>query len=352
MVTVFNAVHPPETLALECANVTKAFDGHMVVQHASLVTEKGKLLALLGPSTSGKTTTLRMIAGFEWPDKGSISINGRVVAGDRIRIQPEYRRIGMVFQDYVLFPHLDVAANVGFGLSLSTREKQQRVEAMLGMLGLARLARRMPFELSGGEQQRIALARALASNPDVLLLDEPFSNLDTAPRMQLGNEIRVILKDIGMTCVFVTHNQQEAFSLADEVAVMIKGQILQSAPPPEVYQRPATRDVAAFVGEANFVRGEAHGSRVDCVLGSLPLAEASVGVVDVLIRPEQLHFKDAPEARAAAVTWCEFHGHDQRIGLRLEDGTALVARQNTLRQYSVGQAVQVSVARPVHCFPV
>ncbi len=345
------SVHSVETAAVECSNLTKAFAGRMVVEHATLTARPGRILALLGPSGSGKSTTLRMIAGFEWPDNGTISINGRVVAADRIRIQPEYRHVGMVFQENALFSHLDVAANTGFGLNLHLREKEQRVESTLAMLGLTPIARRMPYELSGGEQQQVALARALAGRPDVLLLDEPFASLDPILETQLHTDLRSVVKETGTTCILVTHNQEEALSLADEVAVMINGRILQSAAPEVVYHRPVNQEVAAFVGEANFLRGDAQGSEVECALGRLPLLEPVRGAVDVMVRPEQIRIKTTPTSQAATITWREFYGHDQRVGLCLADGTNLVARFNSVRQYSAGQAVQVSVSVPVVAFP-
>jgi iron(III) transport system ATP-binding protein len=256
----------------------------------------------------------------------------------------------MVFQEYALFPHLDVAGNIGFGLRGSANENARRVNEMLELVGLTGLGKRMPFELSGGQQQRVALARALAPQPEVLLLDEPFSNLDAALRMQVRGEVRSILKAAGITGVFVTHDQEEALSLADEVAVMMHGRVVQSAPPEVLYSHPATRDVAAFVGEANFLRGQAEDSTVQCILGRLPLIKPAEGAVFILIRPENIHLTAIDGEGNASVIWREFYGHDQRVGLRLRDNTKLVARLDSLQTYPVGQALQVEIVGEVRVF--
>jgi iron(III) transport system ATP-binding protein len=335
---------------LECFNLNKTFDDCAAVRNLSLTVRQGQLVALLGPSGCGKTTLLRLIAGFEWPDSGTIIINGRMVAGEA-RIPAEERRVGMVFQEYALFPHLDVSANISFGLRGSAREKQARVDEMLQLVGLTALGSRYPHELSGGQQQRIALARALAPRPDILLLDEPFSNLDAALRSQVRSEVHTILKAARTTCVFVTHDQEEALSLADEVAVMMDGRIMQSAAPQQVYLHPVNRAVAAFVGEANFLSGQAEGHIVKCALGALPLLNSAHGPVDILIRPENLNLTGTAETNAE-VTWKEFYGHDQRIGLRLDNGTTLVARLDASRILDTDQRVGVLVNSPVLAFPL
>lgn len=331
--------------ALECSNLVKRFGQQVALQNVSLNAAHGQLIALLGPSGCGKTTTLRLIAGFEWPDDGTISIDGRVVAGNGVRIAPEDRSVGMVFQEYALFPHLDVNGNVTFGLRGNPREKQARADELLALVGLEGLGKRIPYELSGGQQQRVALARALAPRPAVLLLDEPFSNLDAALRVQVRSEVRVILKQAGTTCIFVTHDQEEALSLADEVAVMLKGCIAQMASPQALYHHPVSRDVADFVGEANFLTGEAYGEEARSPLGVIPLYEALHGTVDLLLRPEMLRL--GTEGMPAQIEWREFYGHDQRIGVRLQDGTLLVARAETFDRYQPGQTVGVSVNAPV-----
>jgi iron(III) transport system ATP-binding protein len=293
---------------------------------------------------------LRLIAGFEWPDGGTIAINGRMVASETIRVPAEERHVGMVFQEYALFPHLSVADNIAFGLKGNNREKQARVAEILALVALPDVGERMPYDLSGGQQQRIALARALAPQPDILLLDEPFSNLDVGLRGQVRTEVRSILKQFGITCVFVTHDQEEALSLADEVAVMQAGRIAQVATPQRLYRHPASQAVATFVGEANFLPGEARGNTVECVLGCLPLDKPAHGSVTVLIRPEWLRLNKPDSQAEASIVWREFYGHDQRIGIRLLDGTTLIARSNTSDDYTEGELVRVGVQGEVRAF--
>ena len=266
------------TEILACQGLSKSFDGQRILSDLSLRVEAGQFVALLGPSGCGKTTTLRLIAGFETPDAGTISIQGRRVADATKNLPPEQRNIGMVFQEYALFPHLSVADNISFGLRVSRGAKKQRVNELLELVGLDGLADRMPHALSGGQQQRVALARALAPSPAILLLDEPFSNLDAALRTQVRMEVHGILSAASVTSVFVTHDQEEALSLGDQVAVMFDGRIAQISTPQQIYTRPATAEVAAFVGEANFLPGTAEGSYARSELGSVALVEdASTG---------------------------------------------------------------------------
>jgi iron(III) transport system ATP-binding protein len=338
------------TYALECIELNKQFGAVSALRDFNLAVRPGQLVALLGPSGCGKTTTLRLIAGFEEPDGGTIRINGQPVAGAGTFVEPEARRVGMVFQDYALFPHLSVADNIAFGLRTDRRSRQQQVERMLALVGLAGLGGRMPYELSGGQQQRVALARALAPEPAIVLLDEPFSNLDTTLRAQVRAEVRQILREAGTTTLFVTHDQEEALSLADEVAVMFDGYLAQAAEPQQLYRRPASKAVAAFVGESNFLPGVAEGMQVRCALGTLALSGAMHGPVEVLIRPEALRLSHAPNG-GARITWREFYGHTQRLGVRLADGTALVARADPEQTFTRDEPVTLAVTGPVQAFP-
>lgn len=344
------------TTALDIRQLSKTFSDTAAVREASLVVRSGQMVSLLGPSGCGKTTLLRLVAGFEWPDGGMITIAGRTVAGDGYQVSPEARRVGMVFQEYALFPHLTVRENISFGLRGSAKEKAVRTEQMLALVGLTGLDGRQPHELSGGQQQRVALARALAPSPDVLLLDEPFSNLDAALRTQVRAEVRSILKASGTTVIFVTHDQEEALSQADEVAVMFEGQIVQVAPPQQLYLEPLNRRVAAFVGEANFLVGEAHGRQVRCAVGTLNTTTTAQGKVEVLLRPEVIHIdhgeqSNAGDAPRATIRWREFYGHDQRVGLSLADGTRLVARLDARFRFDIGDAVTIAVNTPVQVYP-
>ncbi len=336
------------TIALSCRKLYKRYEDVQAVAGLGLTLEAGQLLALLGPSGCGKTTTLRLIAGFERPDKGDIHIDGRAVAGPRGFVPPERRRVGMVFQDYALFPHLDVAGNIAFGLQGSRQQQQRRTQEMLALVGLQGFGPRSLQGLSGGQQQRVALARALAPEPALVLLDEPFSNLDTALRVQLRAEVRAILRAAGTTAVFVTHDQEEALSLADIVAVMSAGRIMQLADPWRLYREPASRAVADFVGECNFLPGVAQGEQASCVLGELQLIQPASGPVSLLLRPEALQLRPEGPAQIKRV---EFYGHDQRLELTLADGTPLVARSGSGQRYQPGQTVQIHISDAVLAFP-
>lgn len=265
----------PSAPVLSCRAITKQFGSAApAVNEVSFELAEGELLGLLGPSGCGKTTLLRLVAGFEKPDAGDILLADRVVCGDRTHVPPEHRRVGVVFQDYALFPHLNVVENVAFGLKQLCRrgqlpKKQIQVLALeaINLVGLSGMEQRFPHELSGGQQQRVALARALAPRPPLILLDEPFSNLDVQVRLYLRQEVRDILKSIGASGIFVTHDQEEALAIADKVAVMQTGKIVQLASPEGIYQRPASRFVAEFVTQANFLAGRRYGDVWETEIG-------------------------------------------------------------------------------------
>jgi iron(III) transport system ATP-binding protein len=309
--------------AVAVEEVSKSFGAADVLHDVSLAVPAGTVVALLGPSGCGKTTLLRIIAGLERPDAGRVVIAGRTVAGGGAWVPPEKRRVGMVFQDWALFPHLSVERNVGYGIARRAPDRAERIAEALALVGLTGLGDRMPGTLSGGQQQRVALARALAPRPSVLLLDEPFSNLDTALRVQVRAEVHALLADLGITSVFVTHDQDEAFVLGHHVAVMARGRIVQAAPPAELYARPATPWVATFVGEANLVQGTAAGGRADTPVGAVPLAASASGAVDVLVRPEALRL--AP-GEGATVELTEYYGHDTLYVVRTDGGVQLRVR--------------------------
>jgi iron(III) transport system ATP-binding protein len=332
------------------SGVSRSYGPVRAVRGLNLRVNKGEILALLGPSGCGKTTTLRLIAGFESPDSGTVEVGGRTVAGPGINIPPERRRVGMVFQDYALFPHLSVEQNVAFGLS-NGKKRKGRVAEVLALAHLEGLEDRMPHELSGGQQQRVALARALAPEPAVVLLDEPFSNLDATLRARVRSEMREILEQARVTTIFVTHDQEEALSLADEVAVMIGGTIIQTASPEDLYHRPATREVASFVGEANFLPGTAEDGHVRCVLGEIPSTGACEGEVVAMLRPEALRLAPQPDGEATVIGR-EFYGHDQLIKLRLSpSGVALHSRLGGGPGLKVGERVSVEVEGTAVVFP-
>jgi iron(III) transport system ATP-binding protein len=331
--------HPSEEqgpASIEAAGITKRFGGVPVLRDVSVRVDAGQILALLGPSGCGKTTLLRTIAGLETPDAGEIRVGSRVLTGGSRAVPPEQRRVGMVFQDWALFPHMTVGANVGYGLPRSRRAS--RVEEALAMVGLEGLAGRMPGTLSGGQQQRVALARALAPRPRAILLDEPFSNLDSALRVQIRTEVHRLLRELAITTIFVTHDQEEAFVLGDEVAVMRRGEVVQQATPSGLYAEPASPWVATFVGDANLVDGVADGRTARTTLGVVPLSAERRGPVQVLLRPEMLATQAGDDGVVEIV---EFYGHDTVYHVRLDAGPGLLVRAGSAPLHRRGDRVGV-----------
>ncbi len=337
---------------IEVRRVSKRYDSVTALNQVSFAIEEKALVSLLGPSGCGKTTTLRLLAGLETPDSGSIWLKGQAIAGNGHWLPPEQRRVGMVFQDYALFPHLTTRDNIAFGLERSGKhERMQRVDEMLELVGLAGYGGRMPHELSGGQQQRVALARALAPRPDLILLDEPFSNLDASMRTQMRWDVRRILREAGTAAVFVTHDQEEALSLSDKVAVIFNGQLEQFDAPQRLYLDPATPRVAGFVGEANFLDGQASGDDAHTALGTVRLRSEARGSVQIMVRPEQIHLSHDGQGQSVQVLWREYYGHDQRIGLALENGDALIARTDTQASYAPGDRLFAQLRTPLLAFP-
>ncbi|MEZ5382822.1 MAG: ABC transporter ATP-binding protein [Microthrixaceae bacterium] len=317
-------------VGVTCRGISRSFGGTEVLTGIDLSIAPGELLALLGPSGSGKTTLLRLIAGLDRPDSGSITVGTEVVVGEGRFVRPERRNIGMVFQDWALFPHLTVGGNVGFGLPKGHRKRSPRIDRALSQVGMAGFEDRAPHTLSGGQQQRVALARALAPQPRVVLLDEPFSNLDAGLRADVRGEVRRTLRAVGVTGVFVTHDRDEAFTLGDRVAVIRDGQIAQVGAPAEVYAAPVDAWVASFLGDANLLAGTVRARRspagddaaprVVTGLGQLALRNGSLpdgAGVTVLIRPESLTTTPTPTGRWR-ITEVEFIGHSTLM--RMTDG--------------------------------
>ncbi len=288
--------HESRETVLELDGVTRTFGDERAVADLSLTVHDGELLTLLGPSGCGKTTTLRLLAGLLRPDSGTITVDGELVAGNGQFVAPDQRDVGLVFQDYALFPHLSVGENVAYGIDDWDSDAQdERVDELLELVGLSDYRSASPDDLSGGQQQRIALARSLAPEPDVLLLDEPFSNLAVSRRTQLRAAVRRILKETGVTALSVTHDQEEALSISDRVAVMSRGQIEQVGRPEVVFQQPESRFVAEFLGQAGFVSGRLDHSTIETGLGTLDTdmiqglgPEYDGADIDVLARPDDL----------------------------------------------------------------
>ena len=330
-------------MTVEVHDVGKSFGTTPVLRGVSLAVPPGSVAAVLGPSGCGKTTLLRVVAGFERPDRGSVRVGGR----DVTHTPPHTRRIAMVPQEGALFPHLSVAANVGFGLPRRER-RGPRVAELLALAGLDGLAGRLPYELSGGQQQRVAVARALAPRPSVVLLDEPFSALDAGLRAAIRDDVLGLLRAHDTTAILVTHDQDEALSAADLVAVMRDGVIVQSGAPAEVYAAPADLDVARFLGDANVLPGTAGDGTVSCALGVVPAAGPR-GPVDVLVRPE--HLALGAEGVRGVVTALRYFGHDAMVTVRLDGGTEVRVRTPLATAHAPGDAVGVSVRGPVVCYP-
>lgn len=339
--------------AITTAALGKRYAGDVAaVEQVSLTIEASEVVVLLGPSGCGKTTLLRLLAGLERPDSGVITLHGQIVAGADRWLPPERRRVGLVFQDGALFPHLTVASNVAFGLDgLTQLRRRQRISELLALVGLEGFGNRYPHQLSGGQQQRLALARALAASPRVLLLDEPFANLDATLRQSVRGEVLRIARDAGITTVMVTHDQQEALSSADRIALMFNGRVVQCASARAIYLNPVNREAALFVGEANLLVGEARGGECHCALGRLPLAHAATGPVEVMIRPEQL-LPEADTAGAGRVERVIFYGHDQVAHIAWPGGTHLRARTPPTLALTSGMAVNLRIQGPVWAFPL
>jgi iron(III) transport system ATP-binding protein len=333
---------------LQVEGVTKCFGTSQVLRGADLAVPAGSIMALLGPSGCGKTTLLRCIAGLERNEGGRVRVGSRCVSGEGTFVPPEKRRIGMVFQDWALFPHLTVARNVGFGLSKEQRRSGRIAEA-LEMVRLSSYADRMPNTLSGGQQQRVALARALANRPEIVLLDEPFSNLDATLRVRIRTQVQRLLQDLGVTALFVTHDQEEAFAVGEAVAVMFEGRIVQQARPAELYESPATREVAAFIGDANFVAGESAAGQAITAIGPIAVRNGSAGPVDLLLRPEHLVVRAGD---LATVEDIEFYGHDAVYIVRPDVGSELRVRILAAPEFRPGDRVEVQYGGgPAVTFP-
>jgi iron(III) transport system ATP-binding protein len=317
-----------------------SFGDTKALTNLTLDVPAGGLLALVGPSGCGKTTALRVIAGFQDVDAGSVSIRGRQVLGPDVNVPPEKRNVGMVFQDYALFPHISVAENVGYGVSGSDRVA--RVAEVLDLVGLNGYESRFPHELSGGEQQRVALARALAPSPDVVLLDEPFSNLDAPQRERMRRELKATIRSAGVTAVLVTHDQSEALAIADVIAVMREGSIRQVGRPDEVYRSPVDPWVAGFLGDAILLQGTIEHGAISTPVGSIDTDIADGSAAVVMIRPEWISPSVVDEGQGTVVD-TEFYGHDQRVEIELTDGDKVEALVPSLRAISVGDSVDLEI---------
>ncbi|CAN5201602.1 ABC transporter ATP-binding protein [soil metagenome] len=332
--------------------LVKSFGDTAVLRGIDLRVPTGSLAAVLGPSGGCKTTLLRVIAGFECPDDGRVELAGATLASRTHSVAPEKRRVGIVPQEGALFPHLSVGGNAGYALSRAQR-RGGRVAEVLELVGLAGYADRMPHELSGGQQQRVAVARALAPRPALILLDEPFSALDTGMRAEVRADVGAALRADGATAVLVTHDQEEALSTADLVAVMRDGVMVQAAAPMQLYRAPADLGVATFVGDTVLLAGTVHGRMARTAFGRLPVREPvpAAGAVQVVVRPEQLVLSPDGAGVCARVREQVFLGHDALIRLELADGALVTARSLDSAWLEAGVQLRVTVRGEVTCYP-
>ncbi|HLA75372.1 MAG TPA: ABC transporter ATP-binding protein [Gammaproteobacteria bacterium] len=333
---------------LELKNIECRYQQHVAVQDVSMHVKQGALICLLGPSGCGKTTVLRAIAGFEPVLNGEIILNGVTISRPGYTLAPEQRHLGMVFQDYALFPHMDVNANIAFGLrNLPAGSRKEITARMLEVVGLQGLGGRYPHELSGGQQQRVALARALAPRPAIILMDEPFSNLDVDMRERLSLEVRDILKSQGTTGILVTHDQHEAFALGDQIGVMHEGRILQWDTPYNLYHEPASRFVADFIGQGIFLRGtlltpDTVQTEIGVIKGNRAYDWPSGAQVDLLVRPDDIVHDDAAPMRAEVIQKA-FKGAEIMYTLRLPTGSKVLSMFPSHHNHAIGEQVGIKI---------
>ncbi len=333
-------------MVLELQDVACSYEaGSPAVEEISFSARKGEVICLLGPSGCGKTTTLRAIAGFEPVSSGEIKLNSAVVSAPDRHVPPEQRRVGMMFQDYALFPHLTVRDNVGFGLATTAaQDRGNRIDEMLSLTGLSELGRRYPHALSGGQQQRAALARALAPQPVLLLMDEPFSNLDPDTTERMRMELLHLLKSTQTTAVLVTHDHKEAFAMADHVAVLNSGKLEQFATPETMYHLPVSPFVAEFVGHADFIPGTIRDSVVMTQLGSFPIPSDYTGSpeVIVMIRPDDVRIRENGNG-GGTVESRQFQGSEIIYGIRLGSGNLVHSSEASTRSFPLDSKVELEV---------
>lgn len=336
---------------LQLTGVSRKYATETAIENLDLSVFKGELLTLLGPSGCGKTTTLRMLAGLERPDEGEIIVGEESVAGNGRFVPPEERNVGLVFQDFALFPHLTVGENIAFGLDGSPAENSDRVSELLDLVGLSAQREATPDELSGGQKQRVALARSLAPEPRVLLLDEPFSNLDVRLRERMREEVRRIIKATGVTAVSVTHDQEEALSISDRVAVMHDGRVEQIGRPEAVFEHPESRFVAEFLGQAGFLRGRLGDGRIATGIGTLDvsavdgLTMAYDGAeVDILVRPDDLRAVPAREGQGDGfIVGRQYTGPSFVYRVELDSGDVVHCQHNHATEFELDQRVRVDL---------
>ena len=336
---------------IECRKLIKNYGTLTAVSDISLHLREQEFISILGPSGCGKSTLLRLIAGLEVPSAGQVILKDKEISGKKISLPPERRRFGMIFQDFALFPHLSVEGNIAFGVNGSASEKQQRVKELLKLVSLPHLAKKMPHQISGGEQQRIAVARALAPRPRLILMDEPFSNLDYQLRQQLRRDIRKVLKHEGVATILVTHDQVEAITFSDRVLLMHDGKLVQSGTPEEIYQQPQTLWASSFVGEANHISVEWEAPELSSPLGLLDVPEKIGKDTRVLmVRPEDFVLESCADAETnGVVKTVDFSGSVQTIGVELKSGETVQVSGSPHLLWTPEDSVKITAERYL-CF--
>ena len=343
---------------LQLDNVSAAYDKKTTIGNISFSIEEGQLTCLLGPSGCGKTTILRTISGFQAVTTGTITLDGKQLSSTQKSVLPERRNVGMVFQDHALFPHLTIAQNIGFGLQkLSRSDREKKVTKMLSLISMPEYHDRYPHELSGGQSQRVALVRAIAPEPKLLLMDEPFSNLDTDLRESLGYEIRNLLKEFGITSIMVTHDQNDAFALGDKIGVMSKGELLQWDSSFNLYHAPHSRFVANFIGDGVLIKGRVtHENTVDTSFGEISGQPVNKLVpnqqVDLLIRPDDV-IKDTKSKVRGKIIRKAFKGAQTLYTLQANNDDQLMSLLPSHDNYEIGETIGLNI-KPDHlvCFPI
>tara|TARA_B000000437_G_scaffold117609_1_gene85554 strand:+ start:153 stop:1178 length:1026 start_codon:yes stop_codon:yes gene_type:complete len=335
-----------DNLIIRARSLEKSYGDETVLTDFNLDVWKGSIFGILGVSGSGKTTALRLLAGFENPDSGIIEMYDKIVYDEETNIPPEERNIGMVFQDYALFPHLNVEKNIGFGLTSKDINKG-RLEEVLEMCNLKKYRNKFPQDISGGQQQRVALARALAPKPDVVLLDEPFTSLDAHMARDLRDEVVSLLRETETTAILVTHDQEEALSVCDIVSVLEEGKVMQSATPQEIYLNPVSQNVANSVGDPNILKGFSKNGRVETALGTF--VSAYEGALDVSIRPECIELS-LDSKGAYVVKECIFYGHDQVVSFENSAGQIFRSRSLPSTIFESGDKISIEISE-VTTFP-
>ena len=336
---------------IECRNLAKKYGKMTAVSDISLHLREQEFISILGPSGCGKSTLLRLIAGIEVPSAGQVFLQDKEISGKKISLPPEYRKFGMIFQDFALFPHLSVEDNIAFGVNGSATEKMQRVNELLKLVSLPNLAKKMPHQISGGEQQRIAVARALAPRPRLILMDEPFSNLDYQLRQQLRRDIKKILKHQGVATILVTHDQVEAITFSDRVLLMHDGKLVQSGTPEEIYQQPQTLWASSFVGEANHIRVKWQAPTLNSPFGLLDVSE-NIGKETriLMVRPEDFVLESCADAETnGVVKTVDFSGSVQIVGVELKSGETIQVSGSPHLLWTPEDSVKITAERYV-CF--